>query len=522
MSDAPQSTGPDLTAGIAEETLTDGSMVVGHVGQSPVLVARRGNEFFAIDSTCTHYGGPLGEGLLVGDTVRCPWHHACFSLRTGEALHAPAINPIQCWRIERANGRLHVREKLKAAAPDAARRQSTTGAQATDGAGAARSERIVIIGGGAAGFAAAEMLRREGYGGALTILSADADPPYDRPNLSKDYLAGAAPEEWIPLRPKEFYADEGIELELGTTVAALDLAGHRVTSAKGHPIAFTKLLIATGAEPVRLRVPGADLPHVRTLRSFADCRQIIGRLKSGSRAVIVGASFIGLEGAAALRQRGVEVHVVAPDELPFARTLGPVLGNFIRSLHEAHGVVFHLRHQVHGIDERGVQLDDGSRLEADFVLVGIGVRPRLELAEKAGLSVEQGILVNEYLETSAPGVFAAGDVARWPDRLSGERLRIEHWVVAERQGQTAARNMLGRRERFAAVPFFWTQQYDVRVDYVGHASDWDRIDQDGEPEARDAAFRFLKNGRTLAVSTIFRGRASLEAELAMERHRPGA
>jgi apoptosis-inducing factor 3 len=523
MSDSPRPTGPDLTAGIPEETFEDGSMVVGYVERSPVLIVRRGNEFFAIDATCTHYGGPLGEGLLVDDTVRCPWHHACFSLRTGEALHAPAINPVECWRIERSNGRLHVRDKLKAAAPRGATGQSATGAQATqarEGAGADHSERIVIVGSGAAGFAAAEMLRREGYEGALTIVSADADPPYDRPNLSKDYLAGTAPEEWIPLRPQKFYAEAGIELELDTTVAALDLAGHRVELAKGRPLIFTKLLIATGAEPVRLRVPGADLPHVRTLRSLADCRQIIGSLKSGSRAVIVGASFIGLEGAAALRQRGVEVHVVAPEDLPFARTLGPALGNFIRSLHESQGVVFHLRHQVHSVDERGVQLEDGSRLAADLVLVGIGVRPRLELAEKAGLPVEQGILVNEYLETSVPGVFAAGDVARWPDRMSGERLRIEHWVVAERQGQTAARNMLGRRQRFASVPFFWTQHYDASIDYVGHAGSWDRIDQEGDPEARDAAFRFVKNGRTLAVATIFRGRESLEAELAMERQRP--
>ena len=510
MSDAPQPTGPDLTAGIAEETLADGAMLVGRVGENSVLIARRGNEFFAIDSSCTHYGGPLGEGLLVGEVVRCPLHHACFSLRTGEALHAPAINPVNCWRIERANGRLSVREKLKAA--------TTNGAQPQGRQGTA--ERIVIIGGGAAGFAAAEMLRREGYGGALTIVSADADPPYDRPNLSKDYLAGTAPEEWMPLRPEKFYAEAGIELELGTTVTALDPAGHRITLAKGGPLAFTKLLIATGAEPVRLRVPGADLQHVRTLRSLADCRQIIGSLKSGSHAVIVGASFIGLECAAALRQRGVEVHVVAPEEVPFARTLGPDLGNFLRSLHESHGVVFHLRHQVHSVHDRGVQLDDGSRLEADLVVVGIGVRPRLELAEKAGLSVEQGILVNEYLETSAPGIFAAGDIARWPDPVSGERLRIEHWVVAERQGQAAARNMLGRRERFAAVPFFWTQHYDVSVDYVGHAGSWDRIEQDGDPEAHDAAFRFVKNGRTLAFATIFRGRASLEAELAMEQQRP--
>ena len=514
MSDTSKPAGPDLRAGIAESELADGGMLVGHVDDSSVLIARRGAELFAVDSTCTHYGGPLGEGLMVGDTVRCPWHHACFNLRTGEAIAAPAINPIQCWRVERANGRLYVRDRL-----DAAPSREAGGSQRADRQGAGASERIVIVGGGAAGFAAAEMLRREGYGGPLAIVSADTDAPYDRPNLSKDYLAGTAPEQWIPLKSPDFYAAAGIELKLDTTAVALDLAGRRVLLAAGDPLPYAKLLIATGAEPLRLRVPGADRPHVRTLRSLADCRQLIGSLKSGSRVVIVGASFIGLEGAAALRQRGVDVHVVAPEEHPFARTLGPGLGDFIRTLHESHGVVFHLRQQIHAIDERNVQLQDGSRLQADLVLVGIGVRPRLELADRAGLAIDQGILVNEYLETSASGVYAAGDVARWPDPHSGETLRIEHWVVAERQGQTAARNMLGRRERFTAVPFFWTQHYDVSIDYVGHASTWDRIDQEGDPMQRDAAFRFRRNDRTLAIATIFRGRESLEAEFAMHRDR---
>jgi apoptosis-inducing factor 3 len=363
------------------------------------------------------------------------------------------------------------------------------------------------------------MLRREGYGGEVAIISADDAPPYDRPNLSKDYLAGTAPEEWIPLRPAAFYAENGIELSLGTTVTAIDPAGHHVTLGDGRRVEFTKLLLATGAEPIRLQLPGAELPHVLTLRSLADCRAIIARLKGGGRAVIVGASFIGLEAAAALRQRAVEVHVVAPEARPMERALGPALGDFLRSLHESKGVVFHLGHTLAAVDDRRVQLDDGSRIDADLVLVGIGVRPRLDLAEKAGLAIDRGVLVSEYLETSAADVFAAGDIARWPDPYSGERLRIEHWVVAERQGQTAARNMLGRRERYGAAPFFWTQHYDVSLDYVGHAAAWDHVEQQGDIAARDVALRFQKTGRTLAVATIFRGRESLEAELAMERGR---
>jgi apoptosis-inducing factor 3 len=510
MTDAPRPAGPDLRMGIAEKDLADGSMVVGQVENTPVLIARRGTEVFAIDASCTHYGGPLGEGLMVGETVRCPWHHACFSLRSGEALAAPALSPLQCWRVDRENGRLLVRER----APPAVHGQAPA---ARSSAGIA--ERVVILGGGAAGFACAQMLRREGFGGALTVISADESAPYDRPNLSKDYLAGTAPEEWMPLRPPKFYPSHDIDLRLGTDATAIDVADQRVMLASGEAVAYTKLLIATGAEPVRLEVPGGNLPHVRTLRSLADSRAISADAKPGSRAVIVGASFIGLEAAAALRQRQVEVHVVAPEARPMERTLGPAMGDFIRGLHESHGVVFHLARTVAAIDAQTVQLSDATRIEADLVVVGIGVRPRLALAEKAGLALDRGVLVDEYLETSARGVFAAGDIARWPDAYSGERLRIEHWVVAERQGQCAARNMLGRRERFAAVPFFWTQHYEVRIDYVGHAERWDSIEQQGEPRAQDVALRFRSGGRTAAVATIFRGRESLQAELAMEQGR---
>jgi apoptosis-inducing factor 3 len=378
---------------------------------------------------------------------------------------------------------------------------------------------MVIIGGGAAGYAAAETLRREGYGGSVAIVNADEAAPYDRPNLSKDYLAGTAPEEWIPLRPPEFYAENGIEPRLGATAIAIDVAGRRVMLPDGGALSFDKLLLATGAEPIRLKTSGADLPHVRALRSLADSRELISRAQKGSRAVVVGASFIGLETAAALRHRDVEVHVVAPEARPMERTLGPVLGDFLRSLHEAHGVIFHLGHTVARIEPEQVQLDDGTMIDAALVVVGIGVRPRIDLAQQAGLGIDRGVVVDEYLETSAPGIFAAGDIACWPDQYSGERLRIEHWVVAERQGQTAGRNMLGRRERYAAVPFFWSQHYDVSIDYVGHAAAWDDIAQDGDPSSHDVTMRFRRGSRTLAVATIFRGRESLLSELAMEQGR---
>jgi apoptosis-inducing factor 3 len=504
MADA---TGPDLKQGIPEADLAEGNMLVGHVDGEAVLLARQSGNVFAIDATCTHYGGPLGEGLMVGDTVRCPWHHACFSLRTGEALAAPALRPASCWRIEQRDHRIFVREKLTEASRPIASPRGDAGA------------RMLVIGGGAAGYAAAEMLRRQGFDGSVVIVSADRSAPYDRPNLSKDYLAGEAPEDWIPLAGDDDYAKNRIELFLGVTATAIDPGAHRVSLNNGTSLEYTKLLIATGAEPIRLDVPGADLPHVRTLRSLADCREIIARAKAGSSAVIVGASFIGLEAAAALRQREMQVHVVAPEARPMERVFGPALGGFIRELHQSHGVEFHLGHTVAGIDAQRARLDDGTTIDADVVLVGIGVRPRLDLAENAGLATDRGLLVNQYLETSATDVFAAGDIARWPDPYSGERIRVEHWVVAQRQGQTAARNMLGARETYGVVPFFWTQQYDVAIDYVGHAASWDRIEQDGQLDARDVAFRFRKGDRTMAVATIFRGQESLQAERAMEQGR---
>ena len=500
--------GPDLKTGVPLADLADGAMLLGHADGESVLLARRGREIFAVGATCTHYSGPLAEGLMVDDTVRCPWHHACFSLRTGEALAAPAFNPVARWRVEQSDGRLYVREKLAEAESRMPAKPRPT--VTTPGS-------VVIIGGGAAGYAAAEMLRREGFAGGVTMLSADDAPPYDRPNLSKDYLAGTAPEEWIPLRPPEFYAENRIDLVLKAEASEIDKAGRRVRLADGRSYGFDKLLIATGAEPVRLSVPGAELPHVRTLRSLDDSRTIIERAKSSRRAVVIGASFIGLEVAASLRHRGLEIHVVAPDRRPMERVLGPQMGDHVRTLHEQHGVAFHLGHTATSIDARRVTLDDGTTLDADLVVVGIGVRPRLGLAEGAGLAVDRGVVVNEYLETSVPGIFAAGDIARWPDAYLGERLRIEHWVVAERQGQVAARNMLGRGERYTWPPFFWSQHYDISIDYVGHAEQWDRIDIDGDIAAHDVALRYRKGARTLAVATIFRGRESLEAEVAMQR-----
>jgi len=493
---------PDLAEGVADQELQPGGMVLGRVGKKEVLLVRVGDEVFAVGAHCTHYRGPLADGVIVGDTVRCPWHHACFSLRTGAPLRAPALDPIACWRVERRHGTIVVREKLPEAPAPRAR--------------SAGLPSVIIIGGGGAGLAAADTLRREGYDGPVTMISADDAPPSDRPNLSKDYLAGKAQDDWIPLRSPEYFTQHRIELLLGTRVTSIDVAQRQVVLERGDRRPFGALLIATGAEPVHPPIPGADGPHVHYLRSFADSRAIVDKAGAAKHVVVVGASFIGLEVAASLRTRGIAVDVVAPDHLPLERVMGPEVGRFVRSLHEQQGVVFHLGQSVTGIDGRTVTLGDGTTLDADFIVLGVGVRPATALAEQAGLAMDKGIAVDEYLETSAPGIFAAGDVARWPDARSGQKIRVEHWVVAERQGQTAARNILGLRERFNAVPFFWSQHYDTTINYVGHAEQWDRVEIDGSLDAQDCSVAYMKGGKRLAVATVSRDRESLEAEAAME------
>lgn len=502
--DASALAGPDLALGVHLSTMPDGTMLRGHAGGEAVLLVRRNDELFAVGAFCTHYGAPLGDGLIVGDTIRCPWHHACFDLHTGGVLRAPARDPLPRWRVEVVLDMAYVREKLGEAPISLL--PNTAGVPAS----------VVIIGGGVAGNAAAETLRREGYAGRITMLSADEALPCDRPNLSKAYLAGAAPEDWIPLRSAQFYKEQKIDVRLNAQVTAIDVEGRQVVLADGDRHAYDALLLATGAAPVRLPVPGADSSHVHYLRTFSDARSLVAQALSAKRAIVIGSGFIGLEVASSLRARNIDVHVVGKDAIPMEKILGPEVGKFLRILHEGQGVNFHPGTTVSAIDEKGVTLENGERLAADLVVIGIGVQPDVALAQAAGLAVDHGVTVDKYLATSAANIFAAGDIVRWPDPITSEPIRIEHFVVAERQGETAARNILGQQEAFEAVPFFWTEQYDLSLAYVGHGAGWNEIEIDGDLEARNCSIIYRRDGRKLAVALIHRDLDGLRAEREFE------
>jgi NADPH-dependent 2,4-dienoyl-CoA reductase/sulfur reductase-like enzyme/nitrite reductase/ring-hydroxylating ferredoxin subunit len=496
--------GPDLgTAGAAWSALKDGGMLLGHFNGEAVLLVRKGTAVHAIGAKCTHYGGPLAEGVFDGSIVRCPWHHACFRPDTGEAVHAPAIDPVSCYLVEHRDGRVFVtgtKSKVPVSTPKSA------------------PASVIIVGGGAAGFAAAEMLRRHGYQQPVTMISSDGDGPYDRPNISKDYLAGKAPEEWIPLRPPDWYQEGNVELVTSRRVLRLRPDARSVELDDGRRLEYGALLLATGASPVKLDISGAQLPHVFTLRTLRDSRAIIAAAQQARRVVVIGASFIGLEVAASLRTRNLEVHVVAPEEIPMQRVLGAELGRFIREVHEQQGVRFHLGQTVATIAEHSVTLKNGTKVDADLVVVGIGVRPNLELAEQAGLRIDRGVSVDEHMRTSAANIWAAGDIARWPDRYSGNSIRVEHWVVAERQAQAAARNMLGHNDPYTAAPFFWSAHYDVMINYVGNAQEWDDVHVVGSIPGRNCLVAYRKNGKTLAVASVNRDAQCLRLQVAMDRN----
>jgi apoptosis-inducing factor 3 len=491
----------NLNAGVPLSRLEEGKPLGGNVGDDKVVVVKRGEQIFAIGARCTHYSGPLEKGLVVGTTIRCPWHHAVFDLETSRAVGAPAFKPTGCYPVEVEGDKFRVLPKQDPPVVETPRQEPKS---------------VTIVGAGAAAAAATEMLRQQGYEGPITMIGHETSGPVDRPNLSKDYLAGEAQPDWIPLGGDEHWRDLGVELITGEEVVEIDGDNKRVRTRGGESYDYDVLLYATGAEPIVPPIEGIESAKCFTLRSFDDSRTIAEAADENDQALVVGASFIGLEVAASLRNRGVDVTVVAPEKLPLAKAFGDELGKLVKTLHEDQGVTFHLEQTVDRFDEDRAYLSGGDEISFDFVVMGTGVKPRTDLAEKAGLEVDDGVVIDGKMRTSDPSIYAAGDVARYPDPTGNGTARIEHWVLAERLAQRAARNMVGAEHLgLTDIPFFWSWHYDLKINYVGHATDFDEVVIDGSVPDRDATIGYLKGGRVLAVATLGRALASLRAEQAL-------
>lgn len=493
---------PDLLAGVALDAIPASGLLAGTIGGRDAVLVRDGDAFRAVGAKCTHLGAPLAKGLLVGGELRCPWHHACFDVASGRAVKAPAFDPLPVWPVAVEHGRARVTQ----AEPMVPPRPAIALAEGP----------FVIVGGGAAGYAAAVALKEGAPRARVVVLSDDGHAPYDRTILTKDYLDGKFGDDRLPIAKADL-AGLGVELRLSTAVARIDRERREVVLETGEALPYAKLLLATGAEPKRPDLPGAEADHVRVLRSLDDCRAVLARIGVAEHVVVLGASFIGLETAASLRSRGVAVTVVSSEEAPTAKVFGEEVSKAVMEAHRGKGVAFRLGHEARAIGTRDVTLDDGTVLPADLVVLGIGVEPRTGLAEAAGLTVKDGVVVDANLRTSDPDVYAAGDIARWPDPHTGRDIRVEHWVVAQRQGQVAAANMLGHPTAFAEVPFFWSKHFDLSLRYVGHAGKGDEVAVDGAPAKRDATVTFSRDGRAVAVATMGRDLESLEREAAMER-----
>ncbi len=491
----------DHTLGPANSLLKTGQLKRFELEGKPVVIGRIDDTYYAVAGNCSHYGAPLDKGVLKGTNLICPWHHACFDIRSGERLEPPALNDLRHYPVRIADGDVVV------TLPNDNQTEPPIRTVTSD-------ETIVIIGGGAAGNAAAEELCRLKFTGKIIILSAVPAVPIDRPNLSKDYLDGHAQPEWIPLRDEKWYASRSIDLQLNTSVTRVNPSEHTVTTKDGKSIAYNKLLLATGATPRQLRdTPGTDLSNVFLLRELDDATRIIEATQGAQKAVVIGASFIGMEVAASLAKgRKLSVTVVAPEALPFERILGPEIGRMFQSEHEANGVQFRLRSEVAEIKGKGnkvasVVLKSGEEIPADLVVIGVGVQPTTDYLAESGLKMndkDHSVEVNEKLQTSHPDIYAAGDIARWQTD-DGNSTRIEHWRVAQQHGIVAARNLAGRGDEITAhVLFFWTTQWDVELRYVGHAEKWDEIIYRGRPQDKDFLAFYVAKRQLLAAAGLNR------------------
>jgi len=479
--------------------INDGELKEVNVGKTPVLLARVDGNCYALAAHCTHYGAPLAEGYLSGDRIVCPWHHACFNARNGNLEEPPALDSLAAYPIRIEGDEIFV--DLPAEPAD--RRTPEMAALDTK----SDDRTFAIIGGGAAGYTAAQTLREVAFQGRIVMITPEDRPPYDRPNLSKDYLQGTAEAEWMPLRPDDFYEQHGIEVLRGEKVKRVEPGEKQLIMESGRMVEYDRLLIATGGVPRTLNLPGSELSNIFVLRDFASADTIIAAAENAQNIAVIGASFIGMEAAFSLTRRGKEVTVIAPDKVPFERTLGTEVGAMFQKVHETNGVKFCLGASVKGFGGDGsvekVVLESGDEVDADLVVVGVGVRPATIFLEGFELHKDGGVIADHFLSVGID-IYAAGDIVHFPDARTGEFSRIEHWRTAMQQGRVAAQNMAGTPTPFTGVPFFWTTQFDATLNYVGHASGWDETIIQGNVADHDFLIFYVKDKTIKAVAGVNR------------------
>lgn len=479
--------------------LKEGSMKQLKAGELEILLVHVDGKFHAVGAHCTHYGAPLEKGALCGHHVICPWHHAWFDITNGNLIEPPALDALPHYEVK-INGN-DVQVKLPE--NDSPNRVP----QMVSSDLTADKRVFVIIGGGASGYAAAQTMREDGFKGRIKMITPETRTPYDRPNLSKDYLAGDAQPEWMPLRPDDFFKKHDIELLMEKTVKRVNHSAKEVILNDGEKISYDKLLVATGGRPRELKVPGSDLKNIFVLRSFAQADKNIANVEGAKNVVVIGASFIGMETAASLQSRGLQVTVVAPGNLPFEKTMGPEIGKYFKNLHEKNGVRFKLGSEAKSFEGIGkveaVVLENDEKIEADLVIVGIGVIPITDFLTDFEKEKDGGVKVDEHLQLTED-LYVTGDIAHILNPRTRERYRIEHWRYALQQGRAAGHNMAGKKVDFTAVPFFWTAHFGISLRYLGHAKGWDEIVYEGDPAQPPFLAFFTKNDRITAIAGIER------------------
>ena len=476
-----------------DSDIAEGALVAVPAGEETVLLARVGGKIHAVGRKCPHYEEKLEKGALFGTQLVCKSHFARMDITTGRVIAPPAYNDLPVYPVKVQAGEVWIGPVIKPSFP---KPKSPLGSD---------PRVFVIVGAGAAGNMAAETLRRQGFAGRIVMITGETERPYDRPNLSKDFITGKIGEDWLPLHGSKFYPAQGIELMTGRNVVSLDTPAKTVTLEGGETIRFDRALLATGGTPRKLPVPGAEDSGCFMLRTAADARAVLAAASQWKTVVLIGAGFIGLELAGSLRDKGLEVAVVAPEALPLAQVVGDRVGAYVKSLHESREVRFLMGRTAVRIEgEAGaktVTLSDGVRLSAGFVVIGLGITPAVGYLAKTGLVENGAVPVDAGMRTRAPDIFAAGDIAAVPD-ADWERRRVEHWVAAQRQGQRAAMGMLDLDPGPPEVDFFWSKQAGASLKCIGHAREFDQVVYRGIVEEGKFLAGYYRKGVLKAAATI--------------------